>query len=169
MTHTLQEAIELRREKGHTDAEIINYLVQRAERKEELLNFYKKRGSDLKEALVQSQFESGRRVRVKVDNIIRTCWGNYLYHKNTRYFYDGKMKAWVKDPNKNSLLQHNVEHLPGKFHVEVILPDEEMPRKWEGVAVGNLLGKRLLAVEKDGMWINSDDTFIITKKENKNA
>ncbi|WNT48264.1 hypothetical protein SPLA5a_PHROGS00181 [Salmonella phage SPLA5a] len=169
MSQSLQEAIELRRSKGHTDAEIINYLVQRTERKEELLNFYKKRGSELKDALVQSQFESGRRVKVTVDNIIRTCWGNYLYHKNTRYFYDGKMKAWVKDPNKNSLLQHNVEHLPGKFHVEVILPDEEMPRKWEGVAVGNLFGKRLLAVEKDGMWINSDDTFLIIKKEKKNA
>lgn len=169
MTQTLKEAIEIRRRKGHADEEIINYLLQRAERKEELLNYYKKQCSELKDALVQSQFESGRRVKVTVDNIIRTCWGNYLYHKNTRYVYDGKLKAWVKDPSKNSLLQHNIKHLPGKFHVEVILPDEDMPRKWEGVAVGNLLGKRLLAVEKDGMWINSDDTFIITKKENINA
>ncbi|AFU63747.1 hypothetical protein [Salmonella phage SSE121] len=169
MNKSLQEAIELRRSKGQSDAEIVDYLLKRSDRKEEHLTYYKNRASELKSALIQAQFESGRRVKVTVDNIIRTCWGNYLYHKNTRYVYDGKLKAWVKDPSKNSLLQHNIKHLPGKFHVEVILPDEEMPRKWEGVAVGNLFGKRLLAVEKDGMWINSDDTFIITKKEKNNA
>lgn len=164
MNKSLQEAIELRRSKGQSDAEIIDYLLKRSDRKEEYLTYYKKRTSELKEALIRAQFESGRRVKVTVDNIIRTCWGNYLYHKNTRYNYDGKFKAWVKDTNKNSLMQHHVEHLPGKFHVELILPDEDMPEVFTGECIGTMYSQKLIAAK--GHMIGHGDKFEMRKIKN---
>lgn len=164
MSNTLQEAVDIRRSKGQSDAEIIDYLVGRSDRQEERLAHYKQRYSEMKEALKHSQFESGRRVKVTVDNIIRTCWGNYLYHKNTRYCYDGKVKAWVKDTNKNSLLQYNLEHIPGKFHIEIILPDEEMPEVFIGKCTGSVLGKKLIMAE--GHMIGYGDEFELRKKRN---
>lgn len=167
MNRSLQEAIELRRSKGQSDAEIVDYLLKRSDRKEENLTYYKKRTSELKEALIQAQFESGRRVRVTVDNIIRTGWGNYLYHKNTRYRYDGKVKAWVKDTNKNSLMQHHMENLPGKFHVELILSDEDMPKKYTGICSGELGGKKIIL--SPDSFVNYGDVFVMYKQEKKNA
>lgn len=164
MTSKHKVFVENCRAGGRSDEEIITWLIERLERKDYLNDGYRKVHKELKEQMIKAQFESGRRKSVCVDSILSTPWRKFVYYKDTRYCFNEKMKAWVKDTSKNSLMQHHVEHLPGKFHVELILSDEDMPEVFTGKCTGSVFGEKVITAK--GHMIGYGDEFELRKVKN---
>lgn len=171
MALTAKELVEQMRKNGSSDEHIINRLIERLKIKQDAINTHQKLYKNINSALIECQKESGRRAEVRVDEIITSAWGgNFIYYRCDRYRYESAMKAWILDNRKDrSMYDYEVSRREGKFRVTILLPDKEMPRKFEGVAVGTLMGKKLIAVSEDTLWINSGDKFTITKKETNNG
>lgn len=163
-----KEIVQELRDKGRPETSIMDHLVNRLDAKDETIKAVYERNAKLKQQLIDSQIESGRRKKVKVDGIIRTGWGNYLYYDSVRYKYSGAEKAWVEDKNPNSLNQYRVEHLPGTFKVTLILADKSMPRQYTSTAMnGSFQGKHILLCPD--FLVNVGDEFIMFKKEKENG
>lgn len=167
MQKSWKEIVQELRDKGRPETAILDHLVNRLDAKEEMLEAFRARNSKLKQQLIDSQIESGRRKTVKVDGIIRTDWGNYLYYDSVRYRYSGVDKAWVEDKNRGSLNQYTVEHINGIFKVTLILADKSMPQKYTSTAMnGRFQGKHILLCPD--FLVNVGDEFIMFKKEKTN-
>lgn len=168
MQKSWKEIVQELREKGRPETAILDHLVNRLDAKEEMLESLRDRNAKLKEELIDSQIESGRRKTVKVDNIISTAWGNYLYYDYVRYRYSCADQAWVEDKNRASLDQYQLRHLPGKFKATLILADKSMPQKYTSTAMnGSFQGKHILLCPD--FLVNVGDEFIMFKKEKEDA
>lgn len=165
MTNKHKEFVDKWLSEGKSEAEIIKSLLGRLERKDDLMEAYRKSNKEYKQEMIKAQFESGRRKSIGVDTVIRTIWGSYVYYNHTRYRYNERMKAWVEDTDQNSLMQHHMRSSHGRFYLDVVLADKDMPKKFTGICSGQLDNKKIIL--SPDSTVNYGDVFVMYKQEKK--
>ncbi len=147
-------------EKGTPLENILKVMVNRADRYQNYYNDMKNRAK-----LYEKQYDdllrsTGRLVTVKVDHIAQDNWVSYAWYKHNKYHWNGK--CWHKTDDKGP--HYNAKHYQGKFKVDILLSEEDMPEVFTGVCKGNVLGKKVILAE--GHMIGYGDEFELRRKKN---
>lgn len=159
-----QDILEELQNNGASPERILAVMMNRADR---FLNYYektKKRLTTVKQDYQSMLRSTGRLITTKVDHIATDQWGSYTWYKNQMYRHNGD-GIWERFENQYNHAPHYMaQHRVGKFKVELLLSEEDMPEVFTGVCKGSVMGKKVILAE--GHMIGYDDEFELRKVKN---
>ena len=155
---TSEQLLKNLRGKDTSPERIIEVMVRRADRYQEWYTDARKIAEGLNKKVNDLWREMGKLVTVEVDHIARDNWGSYTWYKCNKYRWDGE--KWVKDKRDNTP-HYMAHHHYGKFKVDILLSEEDMPEVFIGECKGSVLGKKVILAE--GHMIGYGDEFEIRK------
>lgn len=157
---TSKQLYEEHLEKGTPVENILRVMVNRADRYQGYYNEMKNRAK-----LYEKQYDdllrsTGRLITVKVDHIAQDNWVSYAWYKHNKYRWNGK--CWHKTDDKGP--HYNARHYQGKFTIDILLSEEDMPEVFIGKCTGSVFGEKVITAK--GHMIGYGDEFELRKINN---
>lgn len=144
-------------EKGTPLENILKVMVNRADRYQNYYNDMKIRAKNYEKQYDDLLRSSGRLITVQVDHIAQDNWVSYTWYKHNKYRWNGK--CWHKTDDKGP--HYNAKHYQGKFTVDILLSEEDMPEVFIGKCTGSVFGEKVITAK--GHMIGYGDEFELRK------
>lgn len=159
-SETSKEILETLLLKEATPERILEVMMKRADRYQQYYKDMKNRAKVYEKKYDDLLRSTGRLVTVQVEHMAQDAWVSYTWYKNNKYRWNGK--CWHKTDDKGP--HYQARHYHGKFTVDILLSEEDMPEVFTGECIGTISDKKLIAAK--GHMINHGDKFELRKITN---
>lgn len=157
---TSQQLYEEHLEKGTPIETLLKVMVNRADRYQNYYNSMKNRAEMCEKKYDDLLRNTGRLITTKVDHIAQDTWGSYVWYRHNKYRWNGKY--WYKTDDEGP--HYNARHYHGKFTVDILHSEEDMPEVFIGKCTGSVFGEKVITAK--GHMIGYGDEFELRKITN---
>ncbi|QKE60665.1 hypothetical protein KPP_12521 [Klebsiella phage KPP-1] len=157
---TSQQLYEEHLEKGTPIENLLKVMVNRADRYQNYYNSMKNRAEMCEKKYDDLLRNTGRLITTKVDHIAQDTWGSYVWYRHNKYRWNGKY--WYKTDDEGP--HYNARHYHGKFTVDILHSEEDMPEVFIGKCTGSVFGEKVITAK--GHMIGYGDEFELRKITN---